>query len=140
MGLLFQPIKKEKMVQMPVLTLAHMGDCVFELMARSYVANQGIFLAKTAHQKTVHLVSARAQCKMIHGIMDKLTEEEKAYYMRGRNSKPKTMSKNADISEYLAATGLETLFGALYFEGKQERIEELFALCIEVQEGKVENI
>ena len=45
MGLLFQPIKKEKMVQMPVLTLAHMGDCVFELMARSYVAAQGIFLA-----------------------------------------------------------------------------------------------
>lgn len=116
------------------LGLAHMGDCVFELMARSYVASKGIYLAGTAHKKTIQLVSAKAQSRMIYSVMDKLTEDELAYYHRGRNAKPKTVSKNADIKDYMAATGLETLFGALYFEGKRERIEELFELCVKVME------
>lgn len=139
MELLFRPIEKDKLLQMPVLTLAHMGDCVFELLARSYVASKGIYLAKTAHQKTIALVSAKAQSRMIHAVMDELSEEEMGFYRRGRNSKPKTMSKNADIKDYMAATGLEALFGALYFEGKRERIEELFEMCIRAVEDKSEN-
>lgn len=139
MKILFEPIGNDKLVQMPVLTLAHMGDCVFELLSRTYVANRGIFLAGKAHKKTVELVSAKAQCKMIYGIMDFLTEEEKSYFMRGRNSKPKSVSKNADIFEYMAATGLETMFGALYFQGKRDRIEQIFSMCIENFEGKNAN-
>ena len=67
MDILFRPLEKEKMPQMPPLTLAHIGDCIFELMARSYVVHSGVFTAGKAHKKTVSLVSARAQSlSLIH--------------------------------------------------------------------------
>ncbi len=63
--------------------------------------------------------------------MDKLTEEELAVFKRGRNAKVNSVPKNADISEYHSATGLETLFGFLYLKGERDRIDELFALIVE---------
>ena len=134
MDIFFKPMAPEKLCEMPVLTLAHMGDCVFELLARSYVAQTGIFLAGKAHKKTVQLVSAKAQCKMMDKLTEVLTEDERSYFQRGRNAKPKSVSKNANIFEYMVATGLETLFGMLYFQGKKDRIEELFAICVSTVE------
>lgn len=131
MELLFPVLPKEKLVQMPALTLAHMGDCIFELYARTYVAQQGVYLAKKAHKMTTELVCAKAQSKMARAIFPQLTEEEQGYYKRGRNSKPKSPSKSVELGEYLSATGLETLFGALYLQGKQQRTKELFMACME---------
>ena len=130
MELLFPTFPKEKMVQMPALTLAHMGDCIFELYARTYVAQQGVYLANKAHKMTTELVCAKAQSKMAKALLPMLTEEERGYYTRGRNSKPKSPSKSVDLAEYLASTGLEALFGALYLTGQQERSQQLFLACI----------
>ena len=104
MDILFRPLEKEKMPQMPPLTLAHIGDCIFELMARSYVVHSGVFTAGKAHKKTVSLVSARAQSRMAHAVFESLSDEEKDIYKRGRNAKPKTMSKNADTAEQIVSS------------------------------------
>ena len=139
MDILFRPLEKEKMPQMPPLTLAHIGDCIFELMARSYVVHSGVFTAGKAHKKTVSLVSARAQSRMAHAVFESLSDEEKDIYKRGRNAKPKTMSKNADTAEYLSATGLEALFGWLYLRGDRDRLESLFEMCMKALETENEN-
>lgn len=90
-------------------------------------------------------VSAEAQAAMYHKIFTYLTEEEQSVIKRGRNLNPSSRAKNADMSDYRHATGLETLFGYLYTEGRQSRIDEIFALCtndeikIGDEHGKAQN-
>ena len=55
-------------------------------------------------------------------LLPTLTEEEQAVFLRGRNAAP----KHAHQAEYRYATGLEALFGYLYLEGRNQRIQELF--------------
>ena len=63
---------------------------------------------------------------------EKLTEEELAVYKRGRNAKVNSVPQHADVAQYHAATGLETLFGWLYLLGRTQRLRELFAVITEV--------
>ena len=119
----------------PTLTLAHIGDCVYELLARSHVVRSGIFKVSDTHMKTVALVSAEAQHKAAEALLCMLDDEETALFMRGRNAKPKTVPKHAALEEYSYATGLETLFGALYLQGNNNRILELWQAALKELEG-----
>ena len=112
------------------LGLAHIGDAVFELLVRTYLCLSGGETATNLHKAAVKMVNAKAQAAYAELIMDSLSEEEKAVYKRGRNTRVNSIPKNAEISDYHAATGLECLFGYLYLKNRTERINELFSLII----------
>jgi len=83
----------------------------------------------------VALVKAPAQARFVQAILPQLTEEEQAYYRRGKNTHTHAAPKSATPKEYAMATGLETLFGALYLYGRRERLDQLFALGMEALHG-----
>ncbi len=107
------------------LTLAYIGDAVYELVIRSIVVKTANCQPQKLHQKVTSKVSAKAQAKMIEALLPMLTEEEASVYRRGRNSKPYTKAKNASMQEYLEATGFEALMGYLYLYREYDRMNEL---------------
>lgn len=113
------------------LGLAHIGDGVFELLCRSYLCAKGGKNVGNLHKSTVAMVKATAQAKYIETLLPHLTEEELAYYRRGKNSHVHAVPKGATPAEYAKATGLEALFGALYLAGQRHRLNELFHIIIE---------
>lgn len=113
------------------LGLAHMGDCVFEILCRSYLCAQGGKTVDKLHKDTIHMVKATSQAKFVEKLLPLLTEEELAFYRRGKNSHVHAVPKSATPAEYAKATGLEALFGALYLMGRTERLNELFQEVIE---------
>ena len=117
------------------LGLAHIGDGVYELMCRSYLCAKGGHTVKNLHRDSVALVKAPAQAKFAEKLLPHLTEEEQSYYRRGKNAHSHAAPKSATPQEYAKATGLETLFGALYLAGRTDRLNELFAIMMEGQEG-----
>ena len=104
------------------LTLAYIGDAIYDLVIRTIVVERGNRSANNLHKKTVTYVNARVQARMIDALESELTEEETAIYHRGRNAKSYTAAKNASIIEYRKATGLEALCGYLYLNGQHERM------------------
>ncbi len=124
-------LTNEQLQNMSVLGLAHIGDAVYELLIRTWLCANGKTTSKGLHFETVSYVKAPAQAKAVNKILDNLTDEELSVYKRGRNAKVNSVPKNADISEYHSATGLETLFGFLYLKGEKDRISELFDMIVE---------
>ena len=112
------------------LGLAHVGDAVYELLVRSWLCKKEPGRVSDIHSRTVHYVNASAQAAAAERIMDKLSEQERAVFKRGRNAKVNSVPHNSTIAEYHYSTGLETLFGWLYLTGDEKRIEELFSLCV----------
>ena len=113
------------------LGLAHIGDGVFELLCRSYLCAKGGKNVGNLHRDTINMVKATSQAKFIDNLLPHLTEEELAYYRRGKNSHVHAVPKSASPAEYAKATGLEALFGALYLSGQTDRLNELFHIIIE---------
>ncbi len=118
-----------------VLGLAHLGDAVYELMARSYVCLHGKSTAKGLHKAVVGYVAAPAQARMAEHIKPLLTEAEQDIFRRGRNSSPHTIPQHASREEYAAATALEALFGWLWLQGEKDRLNELFEKMMEAHDG-----
>ena len=114
------------------LGLAHIGDGVYELLCRSYLCAGGKHTVGQLHKETVQLVKAPTQAKLVEKLLPVLTEEELAFYRRGKNAHVHAVPKGATPSEYARATGLETLFGALYLAGRTDRINELFHMMMEM--------
>lgn len=117
------------------LGLAHIGDGVYELMCRSYLCSKGEHTLKRLHLDSIALVKAPAQAKFADKLKPHLTEEEYAYFRRGKNAHTHAAPKSATPQEYSKATGLETMFGALYLAGKTGRLNELFAIMMETENG-----
>jgi ribonuclease-3 family protein len=109
------------------LTLAYIGDCVFELVVRTVVIHHSKKAVNDLHKKAIKFVKAESQALMIQGLLDEeiLTEDEINIYKRGRNTKSHTSAKNASIAAYRKATGFEALIGYLYVTNQMERILEL---------------
>lgn len=123
---------KDTLRAIPVLTLAHIGDGVYELLARSAVVARGGLKVVDAHRQTVALVSAPAQAKAMEALLPHLTEGEHSAFARGRNAKPHSTPKHCTLREYAYATGLECLFGTLYLQGNTQRVLELWEIALEV--------
>ena len=117
------------------LGLAHMGDCVYELLCRAYLCAHGGKTVSQLHQETIRMVKATAQAKFADKMLPLLTEDELAYYRRGKNSHVHAVPKSATPAEYAKATGVETLFGALFLLGRTERANELFMTVMEAEHG-----
>ena len=113
------------------LGLAHIGDSVFELLCRSYLCARGGKNVGNLHRDTIAMVKATAQAEFVDRLLPLLTEEEVAYYRRGKNAHVHAVPKSATAAEYAKATGLEALFGALYLAGKTQRLNELFRAVME---------
>ncbi len=103
------------------LTLAFVGDGVFELLVRERLVCEGNRPTGALHKRSVAMVRAEAQAEAIDRLLPLLTEEETAVYRRGRNAHT---ARNSE--EYHKATGLEALFGYLYLQGEIQRIQGLF--------------
>ena len=93
------------------LTLAYIGDGIYELVIRSVVVERANRSANDLHKKTT--------------LLPELTEEEEAVYRRGRNAKSYTTAKNASVADYRRATGFEALMGYLYLTGQIDRMLQL---------------
>ena len=111
----------------PGLTLAYLGDCIYELIIRSMLVEQGIMHVSDLNKAAVAHVRAGAQAKLMQSIEGRLTEDETAVYHRGRNAKSASIPKNASVAEYRTATGFEALMGYLYLKGETGRILELLS-------------
>lgn len=116
---------------MSALGLAHMGDCVYEILVRGWLCSGGLEVKKNLHQETVKLVRASAQALALDKILPILSEEETAVVHRGRNANIHVIPKAASRNEYRKATALEALFGWLYLQNRTKRINELFCLIME---------
>ena len=115
------------------LGLAHIGDGVYELLCRSYLCAKGGKNVGNLHRDTINMVKATSQAKFIDKLLPHLTEEELAYYRRGKNSHVHAVPKSASPAEYAKATGLEALFGALYLSGQTDRLNDLFHIMMDNQ-------
>ena len=124
-------LPKEQINAISNLGLAHMGDCVFEILCRAYLCAQGEKTVDKLHRDTIHMVKATSQAKFADKLLPLLTEEELSYYRRGKNSHVHAVPKSATPAEYAKATGLEALFGALYLAGKTDRLNALFNAVME---------
>ncbi len=113
-----------------MLGLAHIGDGVYELLTRTMLCTGGNKKVTDLHKKTVAIVNAPAQAEAAERLLPLLTEQEACIYKRGRNTKVNSVPHKANIAQYHAATGLEALFGWLYLQGKTQRINELYAICV----------
>ncbi len=113
------------------LGLAHIGDGVYELLCRTYLCLRGDKTVLKLHKDTVELVKAPTQAKFADKLKPLLTPEEMDYYRRGKNAHTHAAPKAASRQEYAKATGLETLFGALYLLGRTQRLNELFEKLME---------
>lgn len=113
------------------LALAHVGDAVYDLLVRTELASRGRLRADSLHKETVAIVNARAQHKAAELLAPHLTDEETAVFRRARNAKVHSVPKNAELSDYHGATGLEALFGWLWLNRREERIRELFDIIME---------
>lgn len=106
-------------------SLAYLGDCVFELWVRERLLKQGIVHSGALNQASHAYVTAKSQSAAFHRIEDMLTEEEMAYFKRGRNSPHLSVPKSASGAEYRTATGFETLCAALWLAEQKERLFEI---------------
>ena len=112
-------------------SLAYLGDAVIELMVRQMLLSRDTGDVGKMNKIADTLVRATYQSQAMDRLMPILTEEEIAVFKRGRNTHSHTVPKSAKVSDYRKATGMEALFGFLYLEGRQERLNELFSVAFE---------
>jgi ribonuclease III family protein len=110
---------------LPPLTLAYVGDAVYELFVRQRLLELGKVRVNDLHRSAVRYVRANGQARALAALMPSLTEQEQDVARRGRNAKSHSAPKGSDPAEYAASTAFETLVGFLYLSGRSERLSEL---------------
>ena len=127
---LFQ-LKEVDMKEYSPLTLAYIGDGIYDLIIRTLVVNKGNKQVQKLHLETSALVNAGTQSKMMRVLQEQLTEEEHAVYKRGRNAKSVSPAKNQSVTDYRRATGFEALLGYLYLKKEWQRILDLVKIGLD---------
>ncbi|RGN86920.1 ribonuclease III [Blautia obeum] len=112
------------------LTLAYIGDGVYELIIRTILVKKGNCPVNRLHKKASSLVKAGAQSAIMDVIEEELTPEELSVYRRGRNAHSPTMAKHATMADYRRATGFEALMGYLYLKEDYTRMLTLVRMGI----------
>lgn len=113
------------------LTLAFIGDGVYDLVVRTIVVERANANPNSLHKKKTEIVKAQTQAACADVLLPELTEEELAVYKRGRNAHSHSAAKNASIGDYRKATGLEALYGYLYLTNRCDRLLELIVKSLE---------
>ena len=120
--------------QIPALNLAYVGDTIYDLYVRAYLIHTRPETVHNLHLLSARMVCAQGQARAFFALEPLLTEEEMSIYRRGRNAHSGTVPKNANVTDYRVATGLETLLGHLWVLGREERVDELMAVAVQVNE------
>ena len=118
-------------LSLPALTLAYIGDTIYDLYVRTTLAETLRLPMRALHLEAAKYVCAAGQANAYRRIADRLTETEQAAFRRGRNAHSGTVPKHADVRDYRVATGLEALLGHLYLLGEDARIGELMRLALQ---------
>ncbi|MCD8039264.1 MAG: ribonuclease III [Lachnospiraceae bacterium] len=114
------------------LTLAYIGDAVYEIIIRTLIVERGQRSVEALHKQTTRLVCAQAQSKLVMAVYERLSGEEQDIYRRGKNTKLHSTAKNAALADYKRATGLEALCGFLFLEGKTQRLVQIVSEALEL--------
>jgi len=122
-------LSSEAINMMNPLQLAYVGDAVYELFVRTAILTEGTNV-KSLHREATKYVKARAQAESVHILDEFLSDREKYFVKKGRNAKIKSAPKNADLIDYMYATGFECLFGYLYLSGQEDRLFQLFDMVM----------
>ena len=117
--------------QLNPLVLAYVGDAYFHLYVRTRLLSYEQAKVQALHSFSAQMVSAVWQAKAYQKIEDKLTEEEKAIFRRGRNAKSHA-PRSSTVAEYHASTGFEALLGSLYLSEQNERLYEIAEMSFQV--------
>ncbi len=112
------------------LTLAFIGDAVYELLIRRHILSLGEAKVSSLHKEAVKLVNADHQADMAKMLMPFLSEEETAVYKRGRNAHAGHTPKNKSEASYHMSTGFEALIGYIYLKKDYNRLDEIFSLIL----------
>ena len=123
--------------QYSALTLAFIGDGVYDLIIRTILVKRADIQGRKLHRRKSQVVQAGTQADMIHALLSLLTPEEASVFRRGHNAKPTNNAKNASREEYLDATGFEALVGYLYLQRRYERLLELIQKGLELTGHKL---
>lgn len=118
------------------LTLAYLGDSVFDLYIKSHFVKASNKQVEKYHKDVINIVNARHQARFMDTYMDQLTDEEIAIYKRGRNASVHTKAKNASMAQYKKATGFEALIGYLYLKGDMERLQWIVDLILNMPDAE----
>lgn len=118
-------------LSLPALTLAYIGDTIYDLYVRTTLAETLRLPMRALHLEAAKYVCAAGQAAAFRCIEDRLSESERAAFRRGRNAHSGTVPKHADVRDYRVATGLEALLGHLYLLGEDARIGELMRLALQ---------
>ena len=110
-----------------VITLAYLGDSIYEVYVREYLINKGIAKVEDLQRESIKYVSGKSQCKILSYLMDNnlLTENELDIVKRGRNYKRNSHPKNTDIITYKMSSGFEAMIGYLYLSNNKDRLDEI---------------
>ena len=120
--------------QIPALTLAYLGDAIYEIVVRTMLVEQGIMHVSDLNKTAVKYVKAASQKAMYLAVEAELSEDELTAFKRGRNVKSNSCAKNASVTDYRIATGYEALIGYLYLSDRFDRILELVRIGIDRRE------
>lgn len=116
------------------LSLAYIGDAVWELYVRYHLLACGIVKPGDLQKESIRFVSAKAQAEALKRLMPELTEKERDIVRRGRNAKSKTTPKHADVHEYRHSTAVEALVGYLYLTDQVKRLSQIMEQVIDTVE------
>ena len=127
-------VEKQDICSYSPLTLAYIGDGIYELVVRSMIVTDANAPVNKLHKRSSELVKAETQAKMALHFRDNdlLSEEELRVLKRGRNAQSYTKAKNASVSDYRWATGFEALIGYLYLSDKNDRMLEIIAMGLKI--------
>ena len=117
--------EEEKINMMAPLTLAYIGDAVFELYIRTYLVDNTSLKPHKLHIESIKYVKAGAQAKFLENFYEDLTDDEKDIVRRGRNANNHHLPKNSNVQEYMYSTAFEGLIGYLYLCKKYDRVKEI---------------
>ena len=107
------------------LTLAYLGDSVYELVIRTLLLKDGNYPPGKLSKKSSSLVKATTQAQILESLMECLTPQEEGIFRRARNAHFGTKAKHASVMEYKKATGFEAIIGYLYLQKDMDRIYTL---------------
>ncbi len=123
-------LNEQDLKQIPPLTLAYIGDAVYELAVRCHVLKGGAIKPGQLHAKSIELVCAQKQSAIFGQLESSLSEDELAVFKRARNAKGSHIPSHAKVGEYRRASGFEALIGYLYLKQEHQRLAEIFELIL----------
>ncbi len=128
--------KTDETDRLSPLSLAFVGDSVYDMLVRSRLVKEAQRPVKELHSLAVKQVCAGAQAEAIKALLPSLTQEEAEIFKRGRNANPAGHPKNQSVGDYHYATGFECLLGWLWLKGETERVNSLFEIITEAENDR----